>query len=62
MKLPLFFWGILIKNLFSFELPLLNPLFFVGFLLNPFFRGLLFKGFLFLNPLFFLGNLMKNPF
>ncbi len=27
---PLFFWEGLMKNLFSFEPPLLNPLYFVG--------------------------------
>ncbi len=49
-----FFWGILMKNLFSFEPPLLNPLFFGGLLfklsfsffelsfLKPFFWGLIF--------------------
>ncbi|ADO01935.1 hypothetical protein HPSJM_01695 [Helicobacter pylori SJM180] len=49
---PLSFWGILMKNLFSFE-----PFVLGGFFL----RGFFFKAFLF-ELSFFLGGLMKNPF
>ncbi|ABF85252.1 hypothetical protein HPAG1_1185 [Helicobacter pylori HPAG1] len=65
-----FFGGGLMKNLFSFEPPLLNPLFFGGFF-EPFVFLGGFNLFLLVNPhcfrflifeFYFLGGLMKNLF
>ncbi|OPG32718.1 hypothetical protein BGL61_02040 [Helicobacter pylori] len=49
---PLSFWGILMKNLFSFEPFFFELSFFKLFVLNFLFLNSFFlKGFLFLNPL-----------